>query len=160
MKAILVQLINLTLRLAQIAIGIVFLWSSYEHLKNSHYFLISIERYHLFPNAVSRLIAFLIPNVELVLGIFLLVNFSPSFSKFAAGTMFFLFGVLQATALFRGLEIDCGCFGGAIDKPITLVSCISSFLISAVLILSWKFQNSISQSVGFKNRILTTHEST
>ena len=121
----------------QIVVGVVLLWSSFEHFKNQHFFLIHVIRYEVFPNSMALLIAFLVPVLELIMGVFLLANYSPAFTRSATSILFVSFGVLHTSALIRGLEIDCGCFGSAVEKLVSPMTATSNFLVGIGMFLSW-----------------------
>lgn len=77
------------------------------------------------------------PFVELVLGVYLLTNLTPSFSRLAAAIVFLAFAAIQIIALARGLEIDCGCFGSSHDKPISVLDAALNVGTAAILLFYW-----------------------
>lgn len=125
--------------LVQVAVGLVLLWSASEHLKNMQFFLISVFRYELFPQPMVKLIVLMMPYVELLLGVYLLANLNPSFSRLMTALVFFAFAILQITALARGLEIDCGCFGTSNDKPISSTAAMLNLAVAITFFVYWRF---------------------
>lgn len=72
----------------------------------------AVQAYQIFPFDVAAYIGYALPVIEIVLGLLLIVGL---FTRFAAalGTLLMLaFVVGIASAWARGLNIDCGCFGG------------------------------------------------
>ncbi|HIY39918.1 MAG TPA: DoxX family membrane protein [Candidatus Nocardiopsis merdipullorum] len=72
----------------------------------------AVEAYDLFPTALAELIGYTLPLFELALAALLLVGLATRYVG-AVGTLLmvvFIAGIISAMA--RGLNIDCGCFGG------------------------------------------------
>lgn len=77
----------------------------------------AVRAYDLLPEPVVPLVGTLLPVLEIVLAVFLLAGL---FTRIAAIVWLammaaFMFGVIWAWA--RGLNIDCGCFGGGGEVP-------------------------------------------
>jgi uncharacterized membrane protein YphA (DoxX/SURF4 family) len=99
-------------------------------------FATEIANYQLFP-AVAPYLAATLPVVELVVGLTLLV--APvawrRASALAALALFAAFTVAVASAYFRRINIDCGCFGTG-GGPITALTLARNVaLISAAVAL-------------------------
>lgn len=97
-------------------------------------FATEIANYQLLP-AVAPLLAMVLPAIEVVLGVGLLCFPRPWRRAAAAGALLVLvaFGAAVASAYFRRLDIDCGCFGtGA--SPITAFTLLRNTLLIAAAI--------------------------
>lgn len=72
----------------------------------------AVEAYDLFPTDVARLIGYTLPLFELALALLLLVGLATRYVGAVSALLMVVFiaGILSAMA--RGLNIDCGCFGG------------------------------------------------
>ncbi len=72
----------------------------------------AVRAYQLLPDGAEQTVGYLLPALEVVLGLFLLAGLLTRWAGVASTLLFavFVFGIASAWA--RGLEIDCGCFGG------------------------------------------------
>ncbi|MBI5711762.1 MAG: DoxX family membrane protein [Candidatus Eisenbacteria bacterium] len=100
-------------RLCQIAIGVVLLASSLAKLGDLRTFATQIGHYHLVPLAAVNLMAMTLPWVELTAGLALVVGVWPRSAAWTALAMMLVFTVAIGTAMARGLDFECGCFGTA-----------------------------------------------
>jgi uncharacterized membrane protein YphA (DoxX/SURF4 family) len=73
----------------------------------------AVRAYDLLPEAVVPTVGHALPTVEIVLGLFLLVGLLTRFFAVLAAVFLTAFIVGIASAWARGLEINCGCFGGS-----------------------------------------------
>jgi uncharacterized membrane protein YphA (DoxX/SURF4 family) len=72
----------------------------------------AVRAYELLPEAVVPTVGHLLPLVEVVVGVCLVVGLLTRPMAVLSGLLFLAFIVGIASAWARGLEIDCGCFGG------------------------------------------------
>lgn len=72
----------------------------------------AVEAYDLFPHEIARLIGYTLPLFELALALLLLAGLATRYVGAVSAILMVVFiaGILSAMA--RGLNIDCGCFGG------------------------------------------------
>jgi uncharacterized membrane protein YphA (DoxX/SURF4 family) len=72
----------------------------------------AVRAYDLLPEAVVPTVGHLLPIVEVVIGVCLVLGLLTRSMGVISGMLFglFMFGIASAWA--RGLEINCGCFGG------------------------------------------------
>ena len=98
-------------------LGIVFIWAALGKMVGPQDFLVNLFDYRLpLPDFYLRFAAVTLPWLELVCGLSLLTGFWP---ESTLGVILLLLAVFLAAtgqAWVRGLEIDCGCFGTAIEK--------------------------------------------
>lgn len=73
-------------------------------------FMGSIGAYALLPNWAVTLSALTLPGVEAVLGLALLANFKVKPAALLADLLMAAFIAAIGSAMWRGLELDCGCF--------------------------------------------------
>jgi uncharacterized membrane protein YphA (DoxX/SURF4 family) len=73
--------------------------------------------YEVMPLAVSNIVGVMLPVLELSVGLLLVLGLLTRYSAAAFGLLMIVFiaGIAQAWA--RGLNIDCGCFGGGGELP-------------------------------------------
>jgi putative oxidoreductase len=100
----------LLVSLLRIALGAVFIVASIDKLRDPGAFATAIANYRLLPYTVVNAIAIVLPWLEVVTGTVLILGI-----WIRAGTMIvlgllFAFSIAISQALFRGLDISCGCF--------------------------------------------------
>ena len=104
--------------LSRCALGLVFIIASIEKISAPEAFASSVEAYKLVPYPLINIFALTIPWLELLCGLFLVAGMA---SRASAALLFgllliFIIGIMLA--IFRGLNIDCGCFGPAHASPV------------------------------------------
>ena len=97
--------------LAALAIAYLLALSGVSHLNNPYQFLAAIYEYRLLPGGLAKAAAFVLPFVHLALACTLVVRQVPQVFLLS-GSLFTLYTLAQILAWSRGLNIDCGCFGG------------------------------------------------
>ncbi|MEJ6019115.1 MauE/DoxX family redox-associated membrane protein [Corynebacterium sp. H113] len=103
--------------IARFGLAAVWLWSGTVKLMNPLDSQRAIAAYQLLPQEFVEPLAVLLPAVEIILGLMLLLGV---FLRFAGVvTMLIMVGFIigLASAWARGLQIDCGCFGGGGYNP-------------------------------------------
>jgi uncharacterized membrane protein YphA (DoxX/SURF4 family) len=105
-------MIPLLAQLARLALAGVFLYAGLSKLLDPAAFAVSIENYRLLPCAPSGWVALYLPWLETgcAPGLFLprlRLGATALLAALCAG-----FCVFLTSALLRGLDISCGCFGG------------------------------------------------
>lgn len=101
----------LQLAIASIVSGML-LVSSYSHIFHSYQFLESVLQFQILHGWQAVVVASVLPGLQLALGASL--AFVPPLRRYAYAIcipMFVIFLGFQISALVRGLEISCGCFG-------------------------------------------------
>lgn len=99
------------LLLFRIVIGIIFILAGIEKIANPEGFAISIENYKVLPVQIVNLLAIPLPWIELIPGLFLLFGISVKENSLIINSLLIVFIILVLTAVLRGLDIECGCFG-------------------------------------------------
>jgi uncharacterized membrane protein YphA (DoxX/SURF4 family) len=72
----------------------------------------AVRAYRLLPEALVGPVAFGLPVVEVVVGLALLAGVYVRTAAIAAAVLMAVFVAAVGSAWARGLQIDCGCFGG------------------------------------------------
>lgn len=96
-----------------LGLGCLFLVSGFVHMRNPIAFFDSILSYDLVPIWVALGMSHTLPPMMMVVGAWLVFSQMMRWTTVAAMVLLGSFLVAQSTALFRGLGIDCGCFGFA-----------------------------------------------
>ena len=131
-------------------IGIIFIYASYEKILDPAIFSKSINNFHLTENIiwVENLIALILPWLELIIGVFLV------FGLFLEGTtsiiivLLIFFIAILSQAVFRGIDVHCGCFKleadvGTTDFRMELIKRIGEDIIYLGLAFAVKFKEKL-----------------
>jgi len=120
----------------RIIIGAVLLVSGFEKVLSPYQnFMYVLQAYELFPGWAERLVAMIVPWLELIVGLFIVLGLWLNYSLRAALVLFMSFVIIVAQALLRSLPIDqCGCFGEAVHIPPAYILVFDSF---TLLTLFW-----------------------
>lgn len=92
-------------------ISFIFIYAGIEKIANPETFAISISNYRLFPISIINFFAITLPWIELVSGILLLFGIAVKENSSIIFSFLLVFTIAIIISLFRGLSIDCGCFG-------------------------------------------------
>lgn len=105
--------IRLLERLIALGIAMLLLRSSFAHLGNPYFFLSTVYAYQLVGIDLGRLVAMVLPFLQMTTAVFLLCRWW-AFEAYVASTlMFSAFVLVQMIVMSRGLDIPCGCFGSS-----------------------------------------------
>ncbi len=114
----LIKLFNLPF-IFRLVLGIVFIYASYDKIIDPKSFSDTIHNFHVTPIAVENLAALIIPWIELIVGVFLIIGvFLEGATSITIGLLIF-FIVILSQAVFRGIDVHCGCFKAEADAGVT-----------------------------------------
>jgi putative oxidoreductase len=99
---------------ARLVLGVVFVVAGALKLRDPSGFASDISNYQLAP-ALAPLLAAVLPPVEVVIGLALLALGAPwrRAAALCAAGLIVMFTVAAGSALARGIDVACGCFGSA-----------------------------------------------
>ncbi len=101
----------------QFLAGIVLAWfwlrSGLPHITNAYYFLSSIYSYEIVGPTLGVAAAMGLPALQMVLAAGLVTRRFVGGALLLSSLWLTVFAAAQVSALVRGLEIGCGCFGAA-----------------------------------------------
>lgn len=103
---------RLTLALRVLA-GALLVYASHDKLFDPQPFADAVDNYRILPLALVDFTAIVLPWVELVTGVCLLLGLATAGAGLLTAAMAAVFTGALASALARGLQIGCGCFGAA-----------------------------------------------
>ncbi len=101
---------DILIALLRVILGIVFIFASIEKIADPGAFASSISGYRIVSSGPALLIATVLPWIELLCGFGLLVGLFERGSALLALIMLTVFTVAVLSALWRGLDISCGCY--------------------------------------------------
>lgn len=119
-------------------LGLVFLHASVGKILDPKSFAENLMAYQIFESPqLIKYVAVTLPWVEWFCGIFLLLGIFVRSVAVLASTLLLVFVLAMISALLRGLEINCGCFGSATETigPLSLLR-DSLFLGISLLVMS------------------------
>jgi uncharacterized membrane protein YphA (DoxX/SURF4 family) len=120
----------LTVRLG---LGVLFIVSSVPKIRQPYLFLGSVYGYELVGPKMGVLVAMALPWVELFAGVCLVGGVFVGGAMLAGIGMGMLFTVVLASALWRQLDISCGCFSSSAAGKISYLTLIRA---AAITLLS------------------------
>jgi putative oxidoreductase len=124
--------------LVRIALGGLFIFAGATKASDPGTFAIEIQRYNLVPWLPGALAAAYLPWLEILVGTLLVLK------KFERGALLLItclllvFTFALASATFRGLGIDCGCFGKAFAATGTIFPLVRNVLLLAGAGFLWR----------------------
>lgn len=103
--------------IARFGLAAVWLYSGAVKLANPLDSHMAVAAYQILPESMVSPVATALPALELILGLMLLLGvfLRPAAAVSAVIMLGFIAGIISAWA--RGLQIDCGCFGGGGTNP-------------------------------------------
>ena len=101
-----------------LAVAAVFIYAGVDKLRDPLQFADSIAAFAILPAILINLLAFGLPPFEIACGLLLLGPRTRRVGALAVAALTIIFFTALASALLRGLTLDCGCFGvGAPSRP-------------------------------------------
>ena len=115
-----IRSLNLPL-ISRVILGIILIYASYSKILDPAAFSKNIHNFHITDNLIwiENLVALILPWLEFIVGVFLI------FGVFLEGTtsitigMFIFFIIILSQAVFRGIDVHCGCFKTEADTGVT-----------------------------------------
>lgn len=93
-------------------LAIVFILAALLKIKNPSSFAFDLAQYQLFPFWAINPMAIIIPWVEFIFGFMIFFGAWRRSAALGMAVMSLIFMSAIGSALLRGLDFDCGCFGG------------------------------------------------
>ena len=110
---------DLLFHLSRLVIGCVFLYAGAIKAADMTAFAGSVAAYQLLPYSFNMLVAAILPYVEILAGVLLIFNTRVKPAALVLLLLDTVFILALATAIYRGLSIDCGCFSQDPNRAIT-----------------------------------------
>jgi putative oxidoreductase len=97
-------------KILRIGFGLLFIWASWDKIHNPAAFAEVIYNYRVLPDPLIHPAAIILPWLEMGCGILLVIGRIIGGSLVILNGLLLIFGTVLALSLYRGLDIDCGCF--------------------------------------------------
>jgi len=117
------------LLISRLILGFIFIYAGMEKISDSEGFSRTINNYKLLPFSIINIPALILPWLEVTAGILLIFGITVKENAFIISTLLGIFIIAIAISLFRGLNIDCGCFGTADGSKVGIQKLFENFLL-------------------------------
>ena len=101
------------LLLCRLVLGVVFVYASIDKIQHPAAFAKQVYNYQMLSVTASNLFAVTLPWMELFAGLALIVGVFKGESSLLLGTLLVIFVAAISLNLYRGVNLDCGCFSTA-----------------------------------------------
>ena len=102
--------------LCRVILGIVLIYASIDKIIHPAEFAKAIGNYNVLPFGLENLLGIVLPVLELMVGICLVLGIMIDGAAIIAGGMMVVFIIAISQALFRGIDINCGCFKVTVEN--------------------------------------------
>ncbi len=119
-------------------LGGVFVYASFDKILHPAAFAEAVYNYQILPDKFINLTAIVLPSLELVLGIFLIINVWIPGTVVMCNLLLITFIGALLFNMARGLNINCGCFSTtAVESSMNVLTVLRDtfFLTMAVYLL-------------------------
>ena len=116
---------------ARLILGGIFVYASFDKILHPAAFAEAVYNYQILPHGLINLTAIVLPCLELILGIFLLLNFWMPGTVVMCNLILTTFIGALLFNMARGLNINCGCFSTtAVESSMNVLTVLrdTSFL--------------------------------
>ena len=123
----------------RVVLGAIFIVAGASKMGHFAEFAQQIAAFRILPRAVVAPMAILLPFVEIAVGGALVAGFATRAAATVATVLLFVFDVAIASAVMRGLSLNCGCFGPN-DATVTTwgeVGRDAIFVVLALVVALW-----------------------
>jgi len=103
-------------QLCRIILGAFFVYAGVLKISDAPVFAGQVAAYQILPYQWNYVAAATLPWIELLCGMLLIVNRKVRPASLVIGVLTLVFMVALTSVIFRGLTIDCGCFGPQIQS--------------------------------------------
>jgi putative oxidoreductase len=105
--------------ISRVIVGIMFLIVGVSKLTDPvEAFANEIGNYQLLPEFLINFMALTIPWIETVTGLLIMLGIRIKANSFIIAALLFVFTLGVASAMARGLNIDCGCYSNIKAQPV------------------------------------------
>jgi len=125
----------------RIFFGFIFIFAAVTKIADPAGFSQSIFNYRLIPDFLINFLAIAIPWIELVAGILLVFGISVKENSAILSGLLVIFILAITISLFRGLNIDCGCFGTVEGSKVGLLKILENIGLLILGLILIKFDS-------------------
>ena len=120
----------------RLILAAVFIYAAVSKIKDPVTFSREIDNYQMLPYILVSLMAVILPWLELFCGLLLVLGKGLRGASLILIAMNIVFIIAISSALARGLDISCGCFGAGASEKVGLLKIAEDilFLVGALFI--------------------------
>lgn len=96
--------------ICRLTFGLIFIYASLDKIAHPDQFARIIYNYHLLPGSLVNLSALILPVSEFLAGLFLILGIFYKGSRNYLIILMLIFIVAIGVNVFRGINLECGCF--------------------------------------------------
>ncbi len=148
------SIVSLLISTLRILFGSIFIFSAFAKLTDLYIFEEALISFNLLDNNLVQISIYLIPIIELIIGIGILLNLYTSLFSQLITLMVALFTAVVVAKIFEGAEINCGCFGELTSTNIdsfTVLRNVVLIIIGIFLTVYYESMEQINKSeISFK----------
>jgi len=96
--------------LCRVILGVILIYASIDKIVHPAEFAKAIGNYNVLPFGLENLLGIVLPVLELLVGTCLVLGIMLDGSAIITAGMMVVFIIALSQALFRGIDINCGCF--------------------------------------------------
>ena len=115
--------------LSRLVLGFIFVYAAVEKISDPSGFVDSIYNYKIFPLFIINIAAVILPWIELAAGLLLIFGITIKENVLIINSFLVVFIILITISLFRGLDIECGCFGTTNGDAVNLQRIVEDFIL-------------------------------
>jgi len=130
---------NVVVFALQILLSSVFIFSGSVKLLDLNAFQEALRNFNLLSDGTLIIVKYLLPFIEILLGLSIIFNFSSSFPALLSSFLLSIFTAIIIVKIFEGEEISCGCFGNLSKGNLDIYSVIRNLLLIVIsmIISAW-----------------------
>ena len=122
-------------RLCQVALGLLFLASALAKIGDTGALATQVHYFRLVPLWSENLLGMTLPWIELLCGLALVLGVRARAAAWVALASLLVFTVAVGTAMARGLDFECGCFGTADATRVGAKKLLENVVLTALALI-------------------------
>jgi uncharacterized membrane protein YphA (DoxX/SURF4 family) len=139
------------LLIIRLVLGFVFIYAAVTKISDPNGFSQAIYNYKLLPLFLVNILAIILPWVELSAGFLLVFGVSVKENSAIISGLLIIFILAVLISFFRGLDIECGCFGTVDGSKVGLQKILENVGLLILGIILIKFDSNLL-SISRKNK--------
>jgi uncharacterized membrane protein YphA (DoxX/SURF4 family) len=111
----------------RLAAAVIWIVAGAAKLPDIRNFQLLVDKYGILPGALTGPFAYALPFLEIAIGLYLAAGLFVRGTALTGTLLFSAFLIAQATAWARGMTLDCGCFGTAVESTVGPLTMLRDF---------------------------------
>ena len=132
------RVVRLVRVIARIALGALFVFAGVAKAYDPGEFATEIQKYNLLPWVPGVALALYLPWLEILAGLLLALKIFERGALIVLTVLLVIFTLALGSAMVRGLDIDCGCFGKAFTSTGTTFPLVRNLVLLILAGFIWR----------------------